>query len=99
MDSEIAARLHAAAGLDEHAPALPYEDVDHPQHYNDHPSGVECITIVEWFDFLLGNVIKCIWRAGHQPGTDVLKDLKKAQWYLTRKIEQLEKGRGGGDGG
>lgn len=68
-----------------------YEEVDHPQHYNDHPSGIECITVVEWFDFLLGNAIKYIWRAGHKPGIDVLKDLKKARWYLDRKIEQLEK--------
>lgn len=25
-----------------HAP-LPYEKVDHPKHYNEHPAGIECI--------------------------------------------------------
>jgi len=40
------------------------ELVNHPDHYNKHPSGVECIDIVEHMSFNLGNAVKYIWRAG-----------------------------------
>lgn len=69
------------------------EQVDHPQHYNDHPAGVECITVVEHFNFNLGNVIKYVWRAGMKPGVDTLTDLRKAAWYVQREIERLERKR------
>ena len=36
------------------------DPVNHPPHYNGHPSGVECITIVEHMGFNLGNAIKYI---------------------------------------
>ena len=62
------------------------ETVNHPQHYNKHPSGVECIDIVEHFDFNLGSAIKYIWRAGLK-SSDAIEDLKKAKWYIEREIE------------
>ena len=65
--------------------------VDHPTHYNAHPSGVECIAIVEHFTFNLGNAVKYVWRNGLKPTTDALEDLKKAKWYLEREIARLEK--------
>lgn len=37
--------------------------IDHPSHYNKHPSGVECISITEWFNFNIGNAIKYLWRS------------------------------------
>jgi len=40
--------------------------VNHPPHYKSHPSGVECITITEHFNFCRGNAIKYIWRAGEK---------------------------------
>jgi hypothetical protein len=40
-------------------------NVNHPLHYNSHGSGVECIDVVEWMGFSLGNAIKYIWRADH----------------------------------
>lgn len=40
------------------------DDVNHPTHYNSHPSGVECITITEHMNFNVGNAIKYLWRAG-----------------------------------
>lgn len=70
----------------------PYEAVEHPDHYNNHPSGVECIDIVEHMNFNLGNAIKYIWRAGSKPGIDAVEDLKKAQWYVQREIDRLGKG-------
>lgn len=55
-----------------------------------HPSGVECLDVVQWFDFLLGSAIMHIWEAG-QGRTTVLEDLRKARYFLDRKIAQLEK--------
>lgn len=65
--------------------------VNHPSHYQ-HPSGVECITVVEHMSFLRGNAIKYLWRAGSKG--DELEDLRKARWYLDREIENLERDRG-----
>ena len=58
--------------------------VNHPPHYNCHPSGIECITIVRHYGFNIGNVIKYLWRAGLK-GDDV-EDLEKAQFYLSDEI-------------
>lgn len=63
-------------------------NVDHPQHYNAHPSGVECIDIVEHLPFNIGNAMKYLWRAD-QKGRPV-EDLKKAAWYINREIERRE---------
>lgn len=65
------------------------DSVNHPKHYNSHPSGVECIDIVEYFPFNVGNAIKYLWRAGMKG--DALEDLKKARWYVDRAIAQLER--------
>lgn len=68
-----------------------YDAVNNPQHYTTRPSGVECIDITEHHDFCIGNAIKYLWRAGLKgEGTEV-EDLKKAMWYINRKINQLEK--------
>lgn len=64
--------------------------VDHPDHYNKHPSGIECIDIVEHMTFSLGNAVKYIWRADLK--SDKIEDLKKARWYLDREIERLSRG-------
>ncbi|MFC8182448.1 DUF3310 domain-containing protein [Rhodococcus sp. NPDC057297] len=63
------------------------DPVDHPAHYRSHPSGVECITVTEHFNFNRGNAIKYVWRAGEK-GSE-LEDLKKARWYLDREIKRL----------
>jgi hypothetical protein len=67
------------------------ERVDHPAHYNAHPSGIECIDVVEHMSFNLGNAIKYIWRADHKGAS--LEDLKKARWYVDREIQKREKGK------
>jgi len=66
------------------------EAVNHPQHYNSHPSGVECIEIVRHMTFNVGNVFKYLWRSGLKDGEPVLKDFKKALWYLEDEIKRLE---------
>tara|TARA_R110001583_G_scaffold166091_1_gene318847 strand:+ start:50 stop:259 length:210 start_codon:yes stop_codon:yes gene_type:complete len=67
------------------------EKVDHPDHYN--VGKIEVIDAIEdWgLDFCLGNVVKYISRAGHKDSNKVVEDLKKAAWYLQRKIDFLEK--------
>lgn len=62
--------------------------VDHPKHYNQVP-GIECIDVVEHFNFNRGNAIKYIWRAGDKG--DIIEDLQKALWYIHREIERVEK--------
>ena len=58
-----------------------------PQHYQSHPSGVECIQVTEHMNFCKGNAIKYIWRAGEKD--DEIQDLKKARWYINREIQRL----------
>lgn len=41
-----------------------FDSVNHPPHYNSHPSGVECIDIIEHHSLCIGNAIKYLWRAG-----------------------------------
>lgn len=62
--------------------------VEHPDHYNKHPSGVECIDIVRHFNFNLGNVIKYIWRAGLK-SDNPLEDLEKARFYIEDEVKKL----------
>lgn len=61
--------------------------VNSPPHYTF--GTIEVITVIEdWkLEFHEGNCIKYIARAKHK-GNE-LEDLKKAQWYLNRKIKQL----------
>ena len=62
--------------------------VDHPQHYNRHPSGIECIDLIEWMPFNLGNAVKYLWRAGLK-SEDTITDLRKAKWYAEREQERV----------
>ena len=63
------------------------DNVNHPKHYNSHPSGVECIEITEHMNFCLGNAVKYIWRASLK-GKEV-EDLRKARWYIDREISRI----------
>lgn len=69
------------------------DPVNHPAHYNAHPSGIECIQVVEHMGFNIGNAVKYLWRADHKG--DALEDLRKAAWYVQREIERRTKGEGG----
>jgi hypothetical protein len=84
---------------DDKAPEVKKEEqVNHPAHYTSHPSGIEAITVTSGFGFVLGNVIKYVWRAGLK-STDPLPDLKKARWYLDYHIKSLEDAKDGVDRG
>lgn len=67
------------------------ESVNHPSHYGGDTT-YECIKVIEaWeMDFCLGNALKYICRAGRKGSSSTLEDLQKAQWYIERKLKQLE---------
>lgn len=62
------------------------DPVNHPKHYTEHPSGIECIQITEHMGFCLGNAVKYIWRADLK--NDAIEDLEKAAWYIQREIHK-----------
>lgn len=64
-------------------------DAINPSHYQDHPSGIQCIQITEHMNFCLGNAIKYIWRAGLK--NNAIEDLEKARWYIDREIARIER--------
>ena len=65
--------------------------VNSPPHYN--KAGVECIDAIaaatgDGYEYYLqGNIMKYLWRYRYKNGTE---DLKKAQWYLAKLIEEVE---------
>lgn len=65
------------------------DPVKHPKHYTSHPSGVECIQVVEHMNFNLGNAIKYIWRADLKG--KAIEDLRKAVFYIEREIKRRER--------
>lgn len=68
-------------------PVLP-DMVNHPPHYK--VGGVETIDFIEAkkLNYNLGNVVKYISR--HDLKGDRLENLRKAQWYLDREINNLK---------
>jgi hypothetical protein len=67
------------------------EKIDHPSHYGGRDNPYEAIKVIEaWcLGFHLGNSVKYISRAGKKNESSEIEDLKKARWYLDRRIEQL----------
>lgn len=63
-------------------------DPVHPEHYKQHPSGVEAIDIIEHLDFNIGTAIKYLWRFKQKNGDE---DLKKAIWYIDRELTRRAK--------
>lgn len=63
--------------------------VDHPRHYNEHPADIECIEVIEHFNFNLGSAVKYIWRSALKGARK--QDLEKAKWYIDREIQRMEK--------
>lgn len=66
-----------------------HDTINHPTHYNIHPSGIECIEITRHMNFNLGNAIKYIWRVNEKG--DSIENLHKAIWYLNDEITRLTK--------
>jgi len=74
--------------IDKRPSELMNDNVNHPEHYTEHPSGVECIEITEHMNFCLGNAIKYIWRVGLKDNAE--EDLKKAIFYLNRELKRIQ---------
>jgi len=70
---------------------LEKDSVNSPAHYK--VGGIETIDFIEAkkLGYNLGNVVKYVSRADHKG--KLLEDLKKAQWYLAREIDDIEKGK------
>lgn len=56
------------------------DKVNHPSHYNAHPSGVECWKIIQTVPKELADPIKYLWRKDLKNGVE---DALKALWYLS----------------
>jgi len=67
------------------------DPVNHPKHYTEHPSGVECIQITEHMSFNLGNAIKYCFRSGNKVKFEEAQDLRKGEWYVRREMESFSK--------
>lgn len=73
-----------------------YDDVQSPKHYTD--TNIEVIDYIEDknLGFCLGNAIKYISRAGRKESAEMdqkdktIQDLKKAIWYLERRVKELQ---------
>jgi len=69
------------------------EMVNHPKHYQfGENNEYEAIKVIDAWgldnDFYLGNAVKYLSRAGKKDNT--VQDLKKAIWYIEKKIEKLQ---------
>lgn len=66
------------------------DPVNHPSHYCD--GGIETLDFIlaKRLDFLLGQVVKYVSRAGKKDPAKELEDLEKARFYLDRKIETMK---------
>ena len=71
------------------------EMVNHPEHYQfGEDKSYEVVTVAEVWgldqDAYLFNVLKYIVRSGKKEGNPPLQDLKKALFYLDRRIKVIE---------
>ena len=62
------------------------QGVDHPSHYNNHPSGVECIEIKRYLPSNIADAMKYQWRSDLKEETP-LRDLRKALWYIDDQLK------------
>lgn len=59
------------------------DEVVHPLHYNNHPSGLECIDVNEALPANLACVMRYTWRRDEKGNP--LRDLSKALFYAERE--------------
>lgn len=82
-----------ASLLEKDLPSI--EMVHHPEHYGGEDNKYEVIKVCEAWgldkDAYLFNVVKYVARAGKKDPSKEIEDLKKAFFYLDRKIKNLNK--------
>jgi hypothetical protein len=69
------------------------EKINHPSHYGG-DTVYEAIKVIEaWgLGFHLGNAVKYLCRFGKKDDRrEPIEDLRKARWYIDRKIQEMEK--------
>jgi hypothetical protein len=70
------------------------EMVNHPEHYGGKDNVYEVVKVCEAWDLdkdaYLFNVVKYVARSGKKNPDKEIEDLKKAMFYLDRKIKNLE---------
>ena len=69
-----------------------HDAVNHPSHYAS--GGIECVDAIqasmtpeEFQGYLKGNIQKYVWRWREKGGR---QDLQKANWYLTKLLENTD---------
>lgn len=74
------------------AVTMPTDDVNHPEHYT---GKYECLDVMietqgidAVLDFCICNAFKYIYRHRKKNG---IEDIRKAQWYINKYIEIVEK--------
>jgi Protein of unknwon function (DUF3310) len=55
-------------------------DPINPAHYQNHPSGIECIEISKHLSGCLAQAFQYVWRCGQKD--DPIQELKKALWFI-----------------
>jgi len=70
------------------------EMINHPEHYGGKDNVYEVVKVCEAWDLdkdaYLFNVVKYVARSGKKNPDKEIEDLKKAMFYLDRKIQNLE---------
>ena len=69
------------------------EHIDHPDHYGGGDNPYEVVKVAEAWGFdkdaYLFNALKYVARAGKKDPAKTAEDLKKAIWYIERRIQRL----------
>lgn len=69
-----------------------FDPVSKPSHYTEGRKYEPIDVIEDWeLGFHLGNALKYISRAGRKDPAKEIEDLKKAGWYIERRIKQLRR--------
>ena len=96
LDGYVAEELENNLIKETEKQTMIYDNVNNPYHYTN--SNIEVIDYIEdkKLGFCLGNAIKYISRSGLKHSSDKsiteksIEDLKKAIWYINRRIFELE---------
>ena len=90
-DNMLIAEVPRRAHRDMHG-EMRNDPLYHPAYYTD--GGIETLDYIlaKKLDFLLGQVIKYVSRAGKKDPQKEIEDLEKARFYLDRKIDRLKSG-------
>lgn len=79
-------RVERATGTPTNSGSAAQDVVNHPKHYTSHPSGIECIDVIEHMPFNIGAAVKYLWRVDLKDGA--IENLEKARWYVDREIKK-----------